>query len=62
MQSERYYNALKGHGVTCRLVMLPYESHGYVARESILHVLWEYDQWLNDYVKNKKPASAGTDN
>ena len=53
MQSERYYNALKGHGVTTRLVMLPYESHGYVARESILHVLWEYTMWLDRYVKNK---------
>lgn len=53
MQSERYYNALKGHGVTTRLVMLPYESHGYVARESVLHVLWEYTRWLDRYVKNK---------
>lgn len=53
MQSERYYNALKGHGVTTRLVMLPYESHGYAARESVLHVLWEYDQWLEKYVKNR---------
>ncbi len=53
MQSERYYNALKGHGVTSRLVMLPHESHGYVARESVLHVLWEYSQWLDQYVKNK---------
>jgi dipeptidyl aminopeptidase/acylaminoacyl peptidase len=53
MQSERYYNALKGHGVTSRLVMLPYESHGYVARESVLHVLWEYTRWLEEYVKNK---------
>lgn len=52
MQSERYYNALKGHGVTTRLVMLPYESHGYVARESVLHVLWEYDQWLGTYLRN----------
>lgn len=53
MQSERYYNALKGHGVTTRLVMLPYESHGYVARESVLHVLWEYTEWLDKYVKNR---------
>lgn len=53
MQSERYYNALKGHGVTIRLVMLPYESHGYVARESVLHVLWEYTEWLDKYVKNR---------
>ncbi len=51
MQSERYYNALKGMGKTVRLVMLPYESHGYRARESILHTLWETDEWMNRYVK-----------
>ncbi|MBU1014050.1 MAG: prolyl oligopeptidase family serine peptidase [Bacteroidetes bacterium] len=54
LQSERYYNALKGHGATVRLVMLPAESHGYASYESILHVLWESDQWLMKYVKNKK--------
>jgi dipeptidyl aminopeptidase/acylaminoacyl peptidase len=54
MQSERYYNALKGHGAIARLVMLPFESHGYSARESILHMLWEMDQWLEQHVKNKK--------
>ncbi|MEL4308801.1 alpha/beta hydrolase family protein [Joostella sp. CR20] len=54
MQSERYFNALKGLGATVRLVMLPKESHGYRAKESILHVLWEQDQWLDTYVKNKK--------
>lgn len=52
MQSERYFNALKGLGATVRLVMFPKESHGYVARESILHMLWEQDQWLEKYVKN----------
>ena len=54
MQSERYFNALKGLGATVRLVMLPKESHGYSARESVLHVLWETDQWLEKYVKNRK--------
>ena len=54
MQSERYFNALKGLGATVRLVMLPNESHGYAARESILHMLWEQDQWLEKYVKNKE--------
>ena len=54
MQSERYFNALKGLGATVRLVMLPKESHGYRAKESILHMLWEQDQWLEKYVKNKK--------
>ncbi len=53
MQSERYFNALKGLGATVRLVMLPKESHGYRAKESILHLLWEQDQWLDKYVKNK---------
>ncbi|WP_224483335.1 S9 family peptidase [Robertkochia aurantiaca] len=53
MQSERYFNALKGLGATVRLVMLPKESHGYRARESIMHMLWEQDQWLEKYVKNK---------
>ncbi|MFN3998813.1 prolyl oligopeptidase family serine peptidase [Algoriphagus sp.] len=52
IQSERYYNALKGHGVTTRLVFLPHESHGYAAKESILHTLWEMDTWLEKYVKN----------
>ncbi len=53
MQSERYFNALKGLGATVRLVMLPKESHGYRAKESILHLLWEQDEWLNKYVKQE---------
>jgi len=53
MQSERYFNALKGLGATARLVILPKESHGYSAKESVLHVLWEQDQWLEKYVKNR---------
>jgi dipeptidyl aminopeptidase/acylaminoacyl peptidase len=56
MQSERFYNALKGHGATTRLVMLPHESHGYRARESILHMLWETQEWLDAYVKNAEPT------
>lgn len=58
MQSERYFNALKGLGATARLVILPKESHGYRAKESILHVLWEQDQWLDKYVKNRKEPSS----
>ncbi len=66
MQSERYFNALKGLGATVRLVMLPKESHGYRAKESILHLLWEQDQWLEKYVKQKDdkgelPAPATKD-
>lgn len=54
MQSERYFNALKGLGAPARLVLLPKESHGYAAKESILHLLWEQNEWLDKYVKNKK--------
>ena len=53
MQSERYFNALKGLGAPARLIMLPKESHGYRAKESILHMLWEQDSWLEKHVKNK---------
>ncbi|TFH50140.1 MAG: S9 family peptidase [Bacteroidia bacterium] len=54
IQSERYYAALKGAGVITRLVLLPAEAHGYAARESILHMHWEYIRWLDKYVKNKE--------
>ena len=54
IQSERYYNALKGLGATTRLVMFPKESHGYRAKETILHLIWEQDQWLEKHVKNKQ--------
>lgn len=53
LQSERLFGAIKGLGGTARLVLLPYESHGYSARENVLHMLWETDQWLEKYVKNK---------
>jgi len=51
IQSERLYSAIKGLGGTVRYVSLPYESHGYAAKENILHMLWETDQWLEKYVK-----------
>lgn len=53
IQSERLYSALKGFGATTRLVYLPYEAHSYRAKESILHMLWEMDNWLDKHVKNK---------
>lgn len=54
IQSERLFAALKGFGATARLVMLPCESHGYSARESVLDVLAEMFEWFDRYVKNKK--------
>ncbi len=58
MQSERFYAALKGQGATVRLVMLPHESHGYRARESVLHMLWETGRWLDLYVRHAPPRAA----
>lgn len=51
IQSERMYAAVKGHGGTARLVMLPGESHGYAARESVGHTLAEMVEWLDRHVK-----------
>ena len=56
INSERLFNAIKGHGGTTRFVYLPYEAHGYRAKENILHMLWEMNTWLNTYVKGAKPA------
>jgi dipeptidyl aminopeptidase/acylaminoacyl peptidase len=50
MQSERMFDALKGLGAEARLVMLPYESHGYRARASLMHMLWEQQQWLEKHL------------
>lgn len=60
MQSERMYHAIKGHGGVARLVMLPYESHGYVARESVLHTLAEMIEWLDTHVKYAPQPPAST--
>ncbi len=51
IQSERFYNALKGHGATVRYVQLPYEAHGYRGRENVLTKLAEMETWLDTYVK-----------
>ena len=56
IQSERMYAAIRGNGGTVRLVMLPAESHGYQARESIEHTLWEMFSWFDRYVKGGESA------
>ena len=55
IQSERFYMALKGHGATVRYVTLPHESHGYAARESVLHTVAEMLNWANEWAKGAKP-------
>jgi len=62
IQSERMYRAIKGNGGSVRYVTLPEEAHGYAARESIEHVLWEMLTWFDRYVKNAAPlAPTGRD-
>jgi dipeptidyl aminopeptidase/acylaminoacyl peptidase len=60
IQSERMYQAMKGHGGTVRLVMLPHEAHGYAGRESIEHVLFEMISWFDRFVKNAPSRSKET--
>jgi dipeptidyl aminopeptidase/acylaminoacyl peptidase len=59
IQSERFYVALKGHGATVRLVFLPLEAHGYEAHESLSHMLWEMNRWLDTYVKPPAAVRSG---
>lgn len=51
LQTERYFQALKNLGAPVRMVLLPKESHGYAARENIMHTLWEQDQFLEKCLK-----------
>ncbi len=52
LQTERYFQALKGLGAPARMLILPKEQHGYAAKENIFHLLWEQDQFLEKYLKN----------
>jgi len=58
IQSERLFAAIKGNGGNVRYVQLPLEPHGYTARETQRHLLWEYINWLDKYVKNASPRPA----
>jgi dipeptidyl aminopeptidase/acylaminoacyl peptidase len=62
VQTERFYAALRGHGATVRYVVLPYEAHGYRARESVLHTLAEMVDWMDRHVKNAPPRGAKATN
>jgi dipeptidyl aminopeptidase/acylaminoacyl peptidase len=57
VQTERLFAALKGSGGNVRYVQLPLEDHGYVARESRRHVLWEMVTWLDSHVRHAKPVA-----
>ena len=57
MQSERMFAALRALGAHARLVLLPYEGHRYLARESVLHVLAETQSWLDRHVRCAQPLT-----
>lgn len=56
-QSEIFFEAVRGSGGTARLVLLPFEDHGYRAQENIEHVLWEQLRWFDKYVKGDEPIA-----
>jgi dipeptidyl aminopeptidase/acylaminoacyl peptidase len=58
IQSERMFNAIKGHGGTVKYISLPYEAHSYRGRENLLHMLNEQFLWLEKYVKNGKNTKS----
>jgi len=58
IQSERLFAAIKGNGGNVRYVQLPLEPHGYTSVETQRHLLWEYINWLDKYVKNAPPRAA----
>jgi dipeptidyl aminopeptidase/acylaminoacyl peptidase len=57
-QSEVFFEAVRGSGGTARLVLLPFEDHGYRSRESVEHVLWEQLRWFDEHVKGA-PSGEG---
>jgi dipeptidyl aminopeptidase/acylaminoacyl peptidase len=57
-QSEVFFEAVRGSGGTARLVLLPFEDHGYRARESVEHVIWEQLRWFDEHVKGAASAEV----
>jgi dipeptidyl aminopeptidase/acylaminoacyl peptidase len=60
IQSERLYQAIKCNGGIVRYVQLPYEAHGYLARESTEHTLYEMVSWFDKWVKNASASAPAT--
>jgi dipeptidyl aminopeptidase/acylaminoacyl peptidase len=60
LQSEKLFEAIRGTGGTARLVMLPLEIHGIIARESVEQTLYETLTWFDRYVKNAPPKAEST--
>ena len=58
---EVFFEAVRGSGGTARLVLLPYEDHGYQARENLEHVLWEQLRWFDRYVKGAEGGGTSVE-
>ncbi len=61
IQSQRLFQAIKGNGGNARYVTLPNEAHGYAARESIEHVIYEMLTWFDKNVKHAAPRASQAD-
>src|SRR5262249_39517891 len=59
IQSQRLFDAIRANGGTARLVVLPHESHAYLARESVLHVLAEQFRWLERWLGPSPERQTG---
>jgi dipeptidyl aminopeptidase/acylaminoacyl peptidase len=62
IQSDRMYQAVRGNGGIVRLVFLPAEAHGYRAKETVEHVIYEKFAWFNKYVKNANSSATSNNN
>jgi len=51
IQSRRLFEALEGNGKNSRFIQLPLEGHHYRAKETHLHLLWEYQTFFEKYIK-----------
>ena len=59
IQSERFYYAIAGHNGKARWLQLPYEGHGYLYRENLLHYFHTVGEMLDKYVKNAREQKEG---
>lgn len=57
-QSARLYQALVYFGAPVRYLQMPYESHSYLGRETVLDMLYETGAWLDKYLKYPEPEKT----
>ena len=58
---DSWGNPLGWSGTNMRYVTITLEAHGYAARETTEHVLWEMINWFDKYVKNAPPRKSGAE-